>query len=51
MKFLVGAFDPEDANPFSMIGPDAIGSDAHLDLAVRAAEESMILGLNSLCQV
>ncbi len=39
-KFRLGVFDPPAQVPFSAIGADVIGSDAHRALALEAAQKS-----------
>lgn len=42
-RFRLGMFDPPGRVPFSKIGMDEVESPAHQQLALRAAEESMVL--------
>ncbi|MGC2656797.1 MAG: glycoside hydrolase family 3 C-terminal domain-containing protein [Bryobacteraceae bacterium] len=42
-RFKLGMFDPADRVPFSKIGMDEVESPAHQQLALEAAEESMVL--------
>jgi beta-glucosidase len=43
VAFRLGAFDPPEMIPFSKIGPDVIASQAHRDLALKTALESIVL--------
>lgn len=43
VAFRLGAFDPLEMVPFSKTGPEAIGSEAHRQLALKTALESMVL--------
>ena len=43
VAFRLGAFDPPEMVPFSKIGSDAIASQAHRDLALKTALESIVL--------
>jgi beta-glucosidase len=43
VAFRLGAFDPPEMNPYSKIGPDVIESQAHRDLALKTALESIVL--------
>jgi len=45
-RFLLGEFDPFEMVPYSKIPPTVIGSQEHLDLALRAAQKSMVLLVN-----
>lgn len=45
-RFLLGEFDPPEMVPYSKISPDIIGSDAHVKLALKAAQESIVLLTN-----
>ncbi|HEY7306241.1 MAG TPA: glycoside hydrolase family 3 C-terminal domain-containing protein [Bryobacteraceae bacterium] len=42
-RFRLGMFDPADEVPFSKIGLDEIASSAHADVALEAAEKSIVL--------
>jgi beta-glucosidase len=46
VRFRLGEFDPPDMVPYSKLGPDVIDSPAHRQLAMRAAEESIVLLAN-----
>jgi beta-glucosidase len=46
-RFRLGMFDPPDKVPFSKIGEDEIASSAHADVALEAAEKSMVLLKNT----
>ena len=46
-RFRLGEFDPPDMVPYNSISPDVIGSPEHQALALRAAQESMVLLKNS----
>ena len=43
VRFRLGLFDPAGMNPYDTISPAVIGSKAHQQLALKAAEESIIL--------
>jgi beta-glucosidase len=43
VRFRLGEFDPFDSVPYSKISPDVINSAAHRTLALRAAQESIVL--------
>jgi beta-glucosidase len=43
VAFRLGAFDPPTSVPFSKIGADVIDSPAHRELALRTAQESIVL--------
>ena len=43
VAFRLGAFDPAEMVPFSKIGPEVIESQAHRDLALKTALESIVL--------
>jgi len=45
-RFLLGEFDPPEVVPYSKISPDIIGSSTHIQLALRAAQESIVLLTN-----
>ena len=45
-RFRLGMFDPEDEVPFSKIGPEVVGCQKHVDLALEAARKSVILVKN-----
>lgn len=42
-RFLLGEFDPPYMVPYSKISPDVIGSAEHRKLALKTAQESMVL--------
>ena len=46
-KFKLGLFDPVEMNPYSKISADVIGSPAHQQIALKAAQESMVLLKNA----
>lgn len=43
IRFRLGEFDPPDMVPYSKLGQDVIDSPAHRQLALRTAEESIVL--------
>ncbi|KAA5539179.1 hypothetical protein FYK55_24990 [Roseiconus nitratireducens] len=43
VRFRLGEFDPAQAVPYSRISPDVIASDAHRAVALRTAQESIVL--------
>ena len=43
VRFRLGEFDPPAMVPYSKLGPDVIDSEAHRLLALRQAEESIVL--------
>ncbi len=43
LRLELGEFDPASANPFAAIGPTAVNAPAHLDLALAAAREGIVL--------
>lgn len=45
-RFLLGEFDPPAMVPYSSISPDVIGSAEHRQLALKTAQESMVLLTN-----
>jgi beta-glucosidase len=45
-RFHLGEFDPPSMVPFSKISPDVIGSAKHRQLALKTAQESMVLLTN-----
>ena len=45
-RFRLGFFDPEENNPYSKIGPEVVGSEEHVNLALKAAQNSMVLVKN-----
>jgi len=45
-RFLLGEFDPQDKVPYSKIPMSIIGSAEHIALALKAAQESMVLLTN-----
>ncbi len=45
-RFRLGFFDPEEDNPYSKIGPEVVGSEEHVDLALKAAQKSIVLVKN-----
>lgn len=46
-RFRLGFFDPEGLNPYTKIGPEVLHSEAHRQLALEAAEKSMVLLKNN----
>jgi beta-glucosidase len=46
VRFRLGEFDPPDLVPYTTIRPDVIDSPAHRRLALRSAEESIVLLAN-----
>jgi beta-glucosidase len=46
IRFRLGEFDPPDMVPYSKLGPDVIDSPAHRKLALRTAQESIVLLAN-----
>jgi beta-glucosidase len=46
VRFRLGEFDPPEMVPYSKIGPDVIDSPAHRQLALRTAQESIVLLTN-----
>jgi beta-glucosidase len=46
IRFRLGEFDPPGTVPFSKLGPDVIDSPAHRELALRTAQESIVLLAN-----
>jgi beta-glucosidase len=46
IRFRLGEFDPPDRVPYSKYGPDMIDSPAHRKLALRTAQESIVLLAN-----
>jgi beta-glucosidase len=42
-RFLLGEFDPFDMNPYSKIPITVIGSEQHLQLALEAAQQAIVL--------
>jgi beta-glucosidase len=47
VRFRLGEFDPPDMVPYSKFGPDMIDSQAHRQLALRQAQESIVLLANN----
>jgi beta-glucosidase len=47
VAFRLGAFDPPEMVPFTKIGRDTIASEAHRQLALKTALESVVLLRNS----
>jgi beta-glucosidase len=45
-RFRLGEFDPPSINPYSKISPEVIGSPAHRSLALKTAQESIVLLTN-----
>ncbi|MEO6916979.1 MAG: glycoside hydrolase family 3 C-terminal domain-containing protein [Chitinophagaceae bacterium] len=45
-RFLLGEFDPASMVPYSKISPDVIGNAAHRQLALKLAQQSMVLLTN-----
>ena len=46
VRFRLGEFDPPEMVPYSKLGPDMIDSPAHRQLALRTAQESIVLLTN-----
>src|ERR1700691_4436379 len=46
VRFRLGEFDPPEMVPYSKIGPETIDSPAHRQLALRTAQESIVLLTN-----
>ena len=46
IRFRLGEFDPPDMVPYSKLGPEVIDSPAHRKLALRTAQESIVLLAN-----
>jgi beta-glucosidase len=46
VRFRLGEFDPPEMVPYSKYGPDMIDSPAHRQLALRTAQESIVLLAN-----
>jgi len=46
VRFMLGDFDPQEVVPYSKIPMDVIGSAAHIQLALKSAQESMVLLTN-----
>jgi beta-glucosidase len=46
IRFRLGEFDPPDMVPYNKLGPDVIDSPAHRKLALRTAQESIVLLAN-----
>lgn len=45
-RFRLGYFDPKDEVPFNSIGPEVVGCQKHVDLALEAAQKSIVLVKN-----
>lgn len=45
-RFRLGMFDPEDEVPFNKIGPEVVGCEKHVGLALEAARKSITLVKN-----
>ncbi|TSJ44602.1 family 3 glycosyl hydrolase [Mucilaginibacter corticis] len=45
-RFLLGEFDPQEKVPYSKIPMSVIGSPEHINLALKAAQEAMVLLTN-----
>ena len=45
-RFRLGFFDSDEDNPYSKIGPDVVGCEKHVNLALQAARESIVLVKN-----
>ncbi|MEO7932781.1 MAG: glycoside hydrolase family 3 C-terminal domain-containing protein [Chthoniobacterales bacterium] len=43
VRFRLGEFDPFDSGPYSKISPDVVGSPAHRAIALKAAQQSIVL--------
>ncbi|MEX0986707.1 MAG: glycoside hydrolase family 3 N-terminal domain-containing protein [Bacteroidales bacterium] len=46
-KFRLGFFDPVEENPYSRLGAEVVGSDAHVALAREVAQKSIVLVKNN----
>ncbi len=46
IRFRLGEFDPPDMVPYNKLGPDVIDSPAHRQLALKTAQESIVLLAN-----
>jgi beta-glucosidase len=46
IRFRLGEFDPPNTVPYDKLGPETIDSPAHRQLALRAAQESIVLLAN-----
>jgi beta-glucosidase len=46
-RFKLGMFDPAEANPYNKIGSEVVHSQAHKDLARKAAQKTMVLLKNN----
>lgn len=46
IRFRLGEFDPPDMVPYNKLGPEVIDSPEHRDLALRTAQESIVLLAN-----
>jgi beta-glucosidase len=46
VRFRLGEFDPPDMVPYSKLGPEVIDSPAHRKLALKTAQESIVLLAN-----
>lgn len=46
IRFRLGEFDPPDMVPYNKLGPEVIDSPAHRQLALRSAQESIVLLAN-----
>jgi len=46
-RFKLGLFDPFEDNPYNKIPPEAVGSDKHVQLALEAAQKSIVLVKNN----
>lgn len=42
-RIKLGLLDPKGTNPYDKVGPDEINSDAHRALALKAAQESIVM--------
>lgn len=47
VRFKLGEFDPPEMVPFNKLGPDVIDSQTHRQLALRQAQESIVLLTNN----
>ena len=47
VRFLLGEFDPFESVPYSKIAPSVIGSKEHLQLALKAAQQAIVLLTNN----
>lgn len=45
-RFRLGLFDPVEDNPYNKISPDVVGCDKHVQLALEAAQKSIVMVKN-----